>query len=111
LATAWRNAGGSIALRALHLATGPLTVDGQGRFQLDAFLRAEGTVDLRLTGLDGMIARLAENGTLTGPEARAIRAMLGLMMPPTGGDELVAPVNLREGVVRLGAIPLLRLPL
>ena len=111
LATAWRNAGGSIALRALHLATGPLTVDGQGRFQLDPFLRAEGTVDLRLTGLDGMIARLAENGTLTGPEARAIRAMLGLMMRPTGGDELVAPVNLREGVVRLGAIPLLRLPL
>jgi hypothetical protein len=32
-------------------------------------------------------------------------------MRPTGGDELVAPVNLREGVVRLGAIPLLRLPL
>jgi hypothetical protein len=109
--TAWRDAGGSLALRALHLADGPLTVDGQGRFALDAFLRPAGQADLRLAGTDGMIGRLAENGTLTRAGARAIRAVVGLMTRPTGGDVLVAPLSLRDGVVTLGAIPLLRLPL
>ena len=111
LATAWRNAGGSLTLRALHLADGPLTVDGQGRFQLDAFLRPEGTAALHLSGLDAMMDRLAGDGTLTRPEARAIRAMLGLMMRPPGADALDAPVSLHDGLVSLGAIPLLRLPL
>ena len=111
LETAWRNAGGSLALRALHLADGPLTVDGQGRFQLDAFLRPEGTVALHLTGLDETVDRLAAGGIMTRPEATAIRAMLGLLMRPTDGEALEAPVSLRNGLVSLGAIPLLRLPL
>jgi hypothetical protein len=111
LATAWRNAGGSLALRAFHLEDGPLTVNGQGRFQLDAFLRPEGTAALHLGGLDETMDRLAENGTLTPLEARAIRAMLGLMMRPPGADALDAPVSLRDGLISLGAIPLLRLPL
>jgi hypothetical protein len=33
------------------------------------------------------------------------------MMRPAGGDALDAPVNLRDGVVSLGPIPLIRLPL
>ena len=108
--TAWQNAGGSLALRALDLADGPLTIGGQGRFQLDAFLRPEGTADLHLTGLTAMTDRLEKNGTLTRAEATAIRAMLGLMMRPAGADALDAPLSLREGLVALGAIPLLRLP-
>ena len=111
LATAWRNAGGSLALRALHLTDGPLAVDGQGRFQLDAFLRPEGTLTLHLVGLDEVVARLSKRGTLTRSEAIAIRAMLGLMMRPSGADVLDAPLSLRGGVLSLGAIPLLRLPL
>lgn len=111
LATAWRNGGGSLALRALHVADGTLTVDGQGRLQLDAFLRPEGTIFLHLAGVHETIARLARNGTLTRPEARAVGAMLGLMMGPAGGDALAVPVSLRDGVLSLGAIPLLRLPL
>jgi hypothetical protein len=110
-ATAWRNAGGSLALRALHLADGPLTLSGQGRFQLDAFLRPEGTVALHLAGLHDKVERLVAQGTLTRPEATAILAMLGLMMRPAGADALDAPVSLRDGLISLGAIPLLRLPL
>jgi hypothetical protein len=109
-ATAWRDAGGSLALRALHLDAGRLTVDGQGRFQLDASLRPEGKAALHLTGLDEVVERLVKTGTLTPAEARAVRAMLDLMMRPSGGDVLEAPVTLRDGIVSLGAIPLLRLP-
>ena len=111
LATAWRNAGGTVGLRALHLADGPLSADGQGRFQLNAFLRPEGSVALHLSGVNETVDRLAENGTLTRPEATAIRAVLGLMMRPAGADTLDAPLNLRDGILAAGAIPLLRLPL
>ena len=110
-ATAWRNAGGTVGLRALHLADGPLIADGQGRFQLDAFLRPEGAVALHLAGVNETVDRLAENGTLTRPEATAVRAMLGLMIRPPGVDALDAPLNLRDGILAAGAIPLLRLPL
>ena len=110
-ATDWRDAGGILALRAFHLEAGPLTLDGQGRFQLDAFLRPEGSVDVRATGVDVMTEALTRSGTLTRPAARAIEAVLGLMMRPAGTDVLDVPVRLRGGVVSLGAIPLLRLPL
>jgi hypothetical protein len=109
--TAWRNAGGTLALRAFHLADGPLTLDAQGQFRLDDFLRPEGTAILHVTGLDELMKALADNRTLTRPEARAIRAMLGLMMGPLGQDGLDAPLSLRGGVVSLGAIPLIRLKL
>jgi hypothetical protein len=109
-AAAWSRAGGSLALRAVHLADGPLTLDGQGRFQLDAVLRPEGTAALHLAGVDAMVARLAATGVLTRPEARAVRAVLDLMMRPAGGEDLEAPMSLRDGIVSLGAIPLLRLP-
>jgi hypothetical protein len=57
------------------------------------------------------VDRLARNGTFTRPAATAIRAMLGLLMRPSGGDALDAPVSLRDGVFAMGTIPLLRWPL
>jgi hypothetical protein len=108
--TAWRRAGGSLALRALHLAYGPLTLDGAGTFQLDAALRPEGSVILHASGLDSTIDAFADHDTLTQPEARALRAMLGLMMRPPGTDTLAAPLSLRAGLVSLGPIPLFRTP-
>jgi hypothetical protein len=114
-ATAWHRAGGSLALRALHLSYGPLTLDGAGQLQLDDALRPEGSVMLHVSGLDGTLDAFADHGTLTRPEARAIRAMLGLMMRPPGtdvpgADALAAPLSLHAGVVSLGAIPLFRAP-
>jgi hypothetical protein len=109
-ATAWRRAGGSLALRALYLSYGPLTLDGAGTIQLDASLRPEGSVILHASGVDSTIDAFADHGTLTQPEARVLRAVLGLMMRPPGSDTLVAPLSLRAGVIGLGAIPLLRTP-
>jgi hypothetical protein len=60
--------------------------------------------------LDEVVERLVKAGMLTRSEARAVRAMLDLMMRPSGADRLDAPVTLRDGIVSLGAIPLLRLP-
>jgi hypothetical protein len=110
-AAAWQKAGGSLALRLLHVADGRLTLDGQGRFQLDAFLRPAGSMTVTVAGLDETLDRLAKNGVLSRPEAIAITAMLGLMMRPPEPQLLQAPLSLRAGLVSLGAIPVVRLPL
>jgi len=106
---AWQTAGGSLTLRAVHLADGPLTLDGQGRFQLDPFLRPAGTLGLAVTGLDPVLDRLAANAVLSRQEAIAVKAMLGLMMRPPDPAVLQVPLSLRAGMVSLGAIPLIRL--
>ena len=110
-AAAWQKAGGSLALRLLHVADGRLTLDGQGRFQLDAFLRPAGSMTVTVAGLDETLDRLAKNGVLSRQEAIAITAMLGLMMRPPEPHLLQAPLSLREGLVSLGEIPVVRLPL
>ena len=109
-ATVWRNAGGSLALRALHLADGPLTVDTEGRFQLDGRLRPEGGLTVRVQGLDETIDGLAARHVLSRTEVRALLAMLGLMMRPPDPAILQAPLRLRGGVISLGPVPLVRLP-
>lgn len=110
-ATVWRQAGGSLTLRTLHLLDGPLTLDGQGRFQLDPSLQPSGTLILRAIGLDPMLTRLAETGTLSCQEAKAAKAVLALMMRPPQPDVVTAPLSLHDGLVSFGAIPLIRLPL
>jgi hypothetical protein len=106
----WQKAGGSLTLRAAHLADGPLTLDGQGRFQLDPFLRPAGSLLLAVTGLDPVLDRLAANAVLSRQEAVAVTAMLGLMMRPPDPAVLQAPLSLHDGLVSLGSIPLIRLP-
>jgi hypothetical protein len=110
-AAAWQQAGGSLTLRALHLVDGGLTLDGQGRFQLDPALRPSGSLSLAATGLGAAIDRMVHAGVLSRPAALAITAMLGLMMRPPDPAMLQAPLTLLRGVVSLGAIPLVRLPL
>jgi hypothetical protein len=66
---------------------------------------------LTVAGLDQTLDRLARNGVLSRQEAIAITGMLGLMMRPPDPHLLRAPLSLREGLVSLGMIPVLRLPL
>jgi hypothetical protein len=94
-----------------HPVGGKLGLDGQGRFQLDPALRPMGSFALTVTGLDDTINRMVTSGFLSRPAARAITAMLGLMMRPPQPAVLHAPLTLHGGVVSLGAIPLIRLSL
>ncbi len=110
-AAAWQKAGGSLALRSFHVADGPLALDGRGRFQLDGTLRPVGRMAVTVAGLDETLDRLAKNGVLSRQAAIAITAMLGLMMRPPEPQRLEVPLSLREDLVSLGAIPVLRLPL
>jgi hypothetical protein len=110
-AAAWQKAGGSLGLRLLHVVDGRLMLDGEGRFQLDASHRPAGSMTLTVAGLDETLDRLARNGVLSRQAVIAITAMLGLMMRPPEPQLLRAPLSLRAGLVSLGAIPVLRLPL
>lgn len=109
-AAAWSRAGGRMTLRRFHLQDGPLTLEAEGGFALDADLQIGGQVQARAQGLDQTLTRLAEAGVMTAPEARSMAAMFGLLAHATGqGAALALPVSLHDGKVSLGPIPLLHL--
>jgi len=113
-ANGWRDAGGSLTLRRLHLDDGPLSLDAQGRFQLDAMLKPVGDLMLHAVGLNASLDRMAAARDIPHSVAVAVKAMLGLLITPANTlspekAPLDATLSLRAGLIRLGAIPLLRL--
>jgi hypothetical protein len=110
-AKAWRDAGGTFSLRLLHLLYGPLNIDGAGSFQLDATLRPAGSVTIHATGLAPSLDRLAVARDIPHSVAVAVKAMLGLLVTPPGASTgvLDARLILRDGLISLGVVPLLRL--
>jgi hypothetical protein len=99
----------------MHLDDGPLVLDAQGRFQLDAMLKPTGDLAVHAVGLNASLDRMAAARDIPHSVAVAIKAMLGLLITPatTISPEkagLDATLSLRDGLISLGAIPLLRLP-
>ncbi|WP_284945433.1 DUF2125 domain-containing protein [Acidisoma cladoniae] len=114
-ANGWRDAGGSLTLRALHLDDAPLVLDAQGRFQLDATLKPTGDLAVHAVGLNASLDRMAAARDIPHSVAVAVKAMLGLLITPANTlspekAPLDATLSLRDGLISLGAIPLLRLP-
>lgn len=115
----WQQGGGRLLLEeaVLRLPDSRITLAGTAR--LDANLSAYGDFTLRLRGADRLIDRLARDGELDRAEARAVHAVLGLITdadePPAAASrtrpppEIALPLDLRDGLLSLGRIPLLRL--
>ena len=61
----WRDAGGTLELRQIAGTWLGLTIDGDGTFALDAQMRPEGALTLRLDGLQGTLQRFADDATLS----------------------------------------------
>ena len=106
----WRDAGGSLAVQQLALRWGELRVEGNGMVRLDGSLQPQAEASLRLTGYGTALRALGEAGVVSPSSAMAANAVLGLMARPSAGMVDV-PLVLSDGVVRMGQIPLLRLPL
>jgi len=112
-AAAWRDGGGTLAVRRLALGWGPLGLSASATMTLDAHLQPEGSATARLIGYDATLDALAASGMLAPRAALAIKSVLALLArPPEGGGtpQVVLPLTLRDRSLAAGRFPLLRLP-
>ncbi len=110
--TAWRAAGGSVALRELALDWGPLGIRGSGTLTLDEKLQLTGLAQARITGESEALDVLTSAHVVTPRAAMAAKAILALLgKPQPGGPPVVdVPLTLQDRVLQVGRIPLIRLP-
>lgn len=107
---AWQAAGGRLALDRLMLDWASLSLSGAGVGGLDAALQPQGRLDVEISGLQEGVAALAESGALAPRDAAIAMAGVGLL---GGGDPnrpVALPLTVSDGMLRLGPIPLGRLP-
>lgn len=109
-ARGWRVAGGEVRVRQAAVLWGALDVAGSGTASLDEALQPRAEATLRLKGYDAALDALGGAGLLPGG-ALAAKTILGLMAQRTtnGAAEVSIPLQLQDGVVRMGQVPLLRL--
>ncbi|MDB5374786.1 MAG: hypothetical protein JWP04_3428 [Belnapia sp.] len=111
-AEAWRDGGGTLALRALDLRWGPVTAAIAATLTLDEALQPMGAGTLKLAGAAQALEAAAAAGLLTPRAAGTARTVLRLLSrPPADGGppELNVPLTLDDRTLTLARIPLVRL--
>jgi len=113
LAAAWRDAGGTLEVRALTLRWGEVAASSAATLALDETLQPTGAGTLRVAGADRVLDALAASGTLPPASAAIARTVLPLLLrpDPAGGPlRLEVPVTLENRTLSAARIPLRRLP-
>ncbi len=111
-AALWQKGGGTLRVRHLAVGWGPLGVTGTASFGLDPSLQPLGTGTARVVGYEPALSALAAGGAITPAAAQAVRAVLALLArTPDGGGapEVELPLDLHDGVVHVGHIPVGRM--
>lgn len=112
-ARTWQAAGGAATLRSGSLRWGPLDATASGRGGLDASLQPLAEGSARITGWEQVLDELAGHRVITDRAAAAAKAVISLLATaPAGGGEsvLTVPFAVRDGVLSIRRIPLLRTP-
>jgi hypothetical protein len=107
----WQAANGTLAISDLVVKWGPLDLYASGEIGLDAAHRPEGQLDARITGFEGLLDAMVEDGVVEEREARVALAGLVLVSQFQGqkSNEVRVPVIMRDGRLYLGPIAVARL--
>lgn len=107
----WKAAGGTLAISDLVVKWGPLDLYASGELGLDAAHRPEGQLDARITGFEGLLDAMVEDGIVEEREARVALAGLVLVSQFQGqkSNEVRVPVIMREGRLYLGPLAVAKL--
>ncbi|WP_160936774.1 DUF2125 domain-containing protein [Teichococcus coralli] len=112
-ATTWRDAGGTLELRALTLRWGDVAASAAATLALDAGLQPTGAGTLRVAGAAQGLDALAEAGLLPARTANLARSLVPLMARPDpagGPPQIEVPLTLEDRTLAAARIPVLRLP-
>lgn len=105
---AWREAGGSVALKRIGLRWGNSALEGTGTLVLDARLQPAASLAARVEGFVPLVDVLDAADLIRDSDATLARLVLGREMPKTGPANL--SLSLRDGVVYAGPLALVRVP-
>lgn len=108
-AAAWRDDGGSLAVRDAVLRWGPLSLSGSADLGLDSRLQPAGSGTADVSGSEPALDAAAQGGIISPGLAMTAKAVLAVMPRAPGGDAIRLPFQLRNSTVSVGQIPLARL--
>jgi hypothetical protein len=112
-AAAWRDGGGQARVQRMALGWGPLGLSGAGVLALDPGLQPAGEMQLRAVGFAAALDALAAGRAIAPGAATAAKAVLSLLaLPPEGGGPpaVEVPLTVRDGILSLRQLPILRVP-
>lgn len=75
------------------LGTGAMTFDNADMQTYPGMPRPDGSVDLRINGINGLIDKLIQMGLIPEDEAMMPRMMLGMFATPVGDDQLESRIE------------------
>lgn len=110
---AWREAGGTVDLKWLHLAWGPVDLKTSGTLSLDAALRPIGALKADIAGYGEVIDAFVRAGLLGRDAGRLFRSGLSLIAKPSQADGrpvISVPLTAQDGHLFLGPFQLTDLP-
>jgi len=112
-ATQWRDGGGQVELQNVGLHWGALNLTAHATLGLDDELQPKGSATAQVSGYAPTLDVLAKHGVISNSAAIAAKAMLSLIAatPVSGGpSEVEVPLSLKQGVLSMHQVPLVRLP-
>ena len=109
---AWRDAGGTLEIRHAAYRQGTLDLQGDATLALDGALQPIGAGKIEAQGLATAIGKLSELGLVErGTANLAIAAVKALEVRNNSGAlTATLPLSLQSGLLRLGPVPLARVP-
>jgi len=108
--TAWRDGGGAIEAKKMHLAWGSLAADGDGTLALDEAMRPLGAFSTTLRGLSDFIDQLVKAGLLNSRAASGIKISVGLLAARDAAGGITVPLSAQFGKLSIGPVVVADLP-
>jgi hypothetical protein len=108
----WLQAGGEVAVDDLRIATGDAIAEATGTLRLSPQGLLSGELVVRVTGLDQLPALAEQLRPGSRDQVDRIVRMAGALMraAPGNANAREVPITIREGVARIGLIPLGTIP-
>ncbi len=108
----WRDSGGKVDLRRLEAKWGPLEVTGDGTARLDRAMRPVGSLKAEIRGHEKTLDALVAARQMSRSDAKTAKFALKLLSRK--GDDgrrfVKAAVNVQDGWLYVGPVPILPLP-
>lgn len=111
--TTWRDVGGMVEVERLKIRSGPLAIAAAGTVSLDANMQPIAALSTKIEGLFQVLAIMRKQGIVRDGDAVLATMVLSALAkrPPGGGKPAInLAVNIADGKLMLGPVPVLSVP-